>query len=98
MARELRQRRETAEEMFHHDRVRTELRDRLMRTARVSGDNVTEAEIDTAINHYLASLNTYSDPAPGWETFLARAWIARGKIAAVLAAAAAAAGFWFFLL
>ena len=43
VARELRDRRETAEEMFRRDDLRSQLRETLMRTARMSGDNVTEA-------------------------------------------------------
>ena len=49
VAREMRDQRETAEEMFRRDDLRIQLRDKLVRTARLSGDNVTEEEIELAI-------------------------------------------------
>ena len=67
VARELRERRETAEEMFRRDDLRSQLRDKLMRTARMSGDNVAEAEIDAAIGQYFDTLHTYQDPEPGFK-------------------------------
>ena len=97
VARELRERRETAEEMFRRDDLRRELREKLLRAARVSGDNVTEAELDVAIEQYFDSLHTYSDPEPGLRRFLAHCWVWRGRImtaAAVVAGLAAAGGFW----
>ena len=94
VARELRDRRETAEEMFRRDDLRSQLREKLMRTARMSGDNVTEEEIDVAIGQYMDALHTYQDPAPGMKRFSAHSWIWRGRI---LAGAVALAGFWFMI-
>lgn len=100
VARELRERRETAEEMFRRDDLRRSLRDKLVRTAQMSGDKVTEAEIDAAIDQYFESVHTYSDPEPGFKRFLAHCWVWRGRILAGVAAVAsvAAAGGWWFLL
>ena len=96
VARELRDRRETAEEMFRRDDLRGQLRDKLVRTARMSGDNVSEAEIDAAIGQYFETLHRYQDPEPGMKSFLAHCWVWRGRILAGLATAATvAAGFWF---
>ncbi|MFK8113596.1 MAG: DUF6384 family protein [Rubripirellula sp.] len=96
VAREMRQRRETAEEMFRRDDLRSKLRDKLVRTARVSGDNVTEAEIEAAIAQYFETLHTYEDPESGWDSFVAHCWIWRGRILASAATIAAVAGsFWF---
>jgi hypothetical protein len=94
VARELRDRRETAEEMFRHDDLRSQLRETLMRTARMSGDNVTEEEIEVAIGRYIDSLHTYQDPAPGMKRFLAHCWVWRNRI---LVGAAALAGLWFLV-
>jgi hypothetical protein len=96
VARELRERRETAEEMFRRDDLRNQLRDKLVRTARMSGDNVTEAEIDAAIGQYFETLHTYQDPEPGMQRFLAHCWVWRGRILTGAAALATiAGGFWF---
>jgi hypothetical protein len=96
VAREMRERRETAEEMFRRDDLRSQLRDKLMRTARMSGDNVNEAEIDAAIVQYFDKLHTYQDPERGFKRFVAHCWIWRGRILAGAATVAAVAGsFWF---
>ena len=96
VARELRERRETAEEMFRRDDLRSQLREKLLRTAQMSGDNVTAAEIDVAIGQYMDSLHTYQDPEPGMKRFLAHFWIWRGRIlAAATALSVVAGGFWF---
>tara|TARA_R110002049_G_scaffold4601_5_gene32438 strand:- start:625581 stop:626042 length:462 start_codon:yes stop_codon:yes gene_type:complete len=100
VAREMRDQRETAEVMFQRDGVRTRLREKLLQQARMSGDNVTDVEIDAAIDQYLSTLNTYQDPEPGFENFLAHCWVWRGRIMAGLAAVgaiAAAGGFWFLM-
>ena len=97
VARELRDQRQNAEEMFQRDDVRAQLRDKLVRTARLSGDEVTEEEIDAAIDQYFESLHTYKEPEGGFDRFIAHCWIWRGRIAAGAAALAAVAGsFWFF--
>ena len=96
VAREMRDQRETAEEMFQRDDLRAKLREKLLRTARLSGDNVTEAEIDAAIEDYFDSLHTFKEPEGGMKRFLAHFWIWRGRILAGAAAAAAVVGgFWF---
>ncbi len=98
VARELRRNRELAEEMFRRDEVRTQLRDKLMRSAQLAGDRVTSAEIDAAIDHYLKNLHTYSDPPPSLKRKLAHAWVYRRAIAtSVLVAAAGLAGMWWMV-
>lgn len=95
VARQMRDQRETAEEMFQRDDLRWKLREKLLRTARVSRDTVTEAEIEAAIRQYFENLHTYQDPAPGLKSALAHLWIWRGRLL-VAATALAAAGWWFF--
>lgn len=97
VAREMRNQRETAEEMFRRDDIRHNLRDKLMRTARLSGDSVTEAEVDAAIQQYMDTVHTYADPKPGLSKFMAHCWIWRGRIVAGLTTVAAAGGLWFLL-
>ncbi|SMP41357.1 hypothetical protein SAMN06265222_101566 [Neorhodopirellula lusitana] len=96
VAREMREQRESAEEMFRHDEVRVRLRKKLMRTAELSGDRVTEAEIDAAIDQYLAGLHTYQPPKRGFQTFMAHCWIYRYRIAAAAVTVGAACSWLFF--
>ncbi len=97
VARQMRDQRETAEEMFRRDDLRIGLRNKLLKAARVSGDTVTEAEIDAAIAQYFENLHTYQDPAPGWKSMLAHLWVWRGRLlAGALFASLAVAGWWFF--
>ncbi len=96
VAREMRDQRETAEEMFRRDDLRTQLRDKLVRTARMSGDNVTEEEIELAIEQFFESVHSYQDPQPSMKSFLAYCWVWRGRL--TLAAAALTTvlgGLWF---
>ena len=78
--------------MFRRDDIRAQLREKLMRTARMSGDNVTEAEIDAAISQYMDTLHTYQDPPAGLNKFIAHCWIWRDKILFGAASLAAVAG------
>ena len=96
VAREMRENRQSAEEMFRRDDLRSNLRDKLVRTARMSGDDVTEAEIDAAIGQYMDRLHTFKAAEPGMSRFLAHLWVWRGRVAAGLASATVLAGaFWF---
>lgn len=96
VAREMRDRRETAEEMFRRDDLRGNLREKLLRTARMSGESVTEAEIDAAIGKYMETLYVFNEPEPGLSRFMAHCWVWRDKIAVGAAALATVAGaFWF---
>jgi Family of unknown function (DUF6384) len=97
VAREIRDKRETAEVMFRRDDVRSELREKLLRTARLSGDKVTAAEIDAAIDQYLSRLHTYADPAPGLSRFVAHCWVWRNRIMAGAAATIAIASTMWFM-
>lgn len=99
VAREMREQRQTAEDMFRQTDTRRQLREKLMRTARLAGDSVTEAELDAAIDQYLANLHTYEDPKPGFKSFLAHCWIRRTEIvvgACALAASIGGALYFFF--
>ena len=92
VAREMRDQRETAEEMFRRDDLRTQLRDKLVRTARMSGDDVTEAEIELAIEQFFESVHSYEDPQPGFQSLLAHCWVYRGRLMLATAAVATVVG------
>jgi len=93
VARELRQQRETAENLFRQDSVRVRLREKLLRTAELSGDRVTEAEIDAAIDQYLGNLHTYESPPFGFKKCVAYCWIWRHRIAVAMLVLGAAAAY-----
>lgn len=96
VAREMRDRRETAEEMFRRDDLRGQLREKIMRTAKLAGDNVTEAEVEAAIQQYFETLHTYEDPPAGLRSLVAHGWVWRNRIMMGAAALVAVAGsFWF---
>jgi hypothetical protein len=84
VAREMRRSRDVAEEMFRRDDTRAQLRNKLMRSAEIAGDRVSEADIDAAIDHYFKNLHTYADPEPSFQRTLAHAWVWRWRIAAVV--------------
>lgn len=95
VARELRDQRQLAEEMFRRDEIRNSLREKLVRTARLSGDDVTEAEIDAAIDQYMETLHVYEDPSDGLKSVIAHAWVWRDRILWSIAGLATAGGLWY---
>lgn len=97
VAREMREARQTAEEMFRRDDLRSNLRKKLLRQARMSGDAVTESEIDAAIGQYLATRHVYEDPPAGLKSIFAHAWVYRARIAIASVASVVAAGGLFYL-
>ena len=80
VARALRKERESVERAFSRDEERAILRKRLTETAQVTGDKITEAEIDAAIAHYYGTLHAFHPPPPGWATFCAHVWVLRRTI------------------
>lgn len=97
VAREMRDRRESAEELFRRDDIRRSLREKLLKTAQLSGDRVTEAELDAAIDQYFAKLHTYEDPKFGWRSVVAHLWVWRNELMAAVAATALALGAFTYL-
>ncbi|MBI5850551.1 MAG: hypothetical protein HZB39_05855 [Planctomycetes bacterium] len=77
----LRQSRELAEQELALDETKSRLRERLRAAALESGDAVNDAEIDTAIDQYYASLHTFAEPTRGLRVFVARAWVRRTSFA-----------------
>ncbi len=86
----IRQDREVVEEQLNLDELKARLRDRMIATAKVTGEEVTPAEVDAAITQYYQSLYTFHEPEPSFNLILAHAWVRRNQIiksggAAVLA-------------
>jgi hypothetical protein len=98
VARTLRQEREIAEEQFNREEARALLRQRLKASTEITGSQVTEAEIDAAIESYFNNLHTYRDPPWGVQVFLAHLYVRRVQVLLLLfVTTALAVGLWLFV-
>ena len=95
----LRREREIAEAQLTIDVEKERIRKRLQETAAITGEAVTAAEIDAAIDVYYGSLHRFEEPARGVKWFLAHAYVRRGAAAAAVGVILVAAAFfwWGFL-
>lgn len=85
VARGLRQEREVAEVALARDEIRSLMRKRLMDAALITGDKITEADVDAAIEQYFATQHTYNDPPFSFLVALAHLWIRRFSIIVITA-------------
>src|SRR5688572_33075782 len=92
VARTLRQEREIAQEQFNREEARQLLRERLKASTEITGSQVTEGEIDAAIESYFNNLHTYRDPPWGVQVFLAHLYVRRVLVLVVLAIGALLGG------
>lgn len=81
VATEMRTQRETIEKQFALDETKRILREKLLKTTSITGERVTEAEVDAAIESYFRTLYTYEEPKGSFAIFLARLYVRRGHIA-----------------
>ncbi len=77
MARSLRDERAAVEREFNADETRALLREKLLASTKVSGDTITSAEVDAAIELYFNNLHTYRDPPLRFEVILAHLYVRR---------------------
>ena len=93
VAGEVRRRQEVLDRLWDRDSARTELRETLMETARLSGETLSEEEVDTAVDWYFDRLHRFTPPPEGLKTTLLRAYahVVRHKVAAMLFLAAGVA-------
>ena len=61
VATELRKQRETVEKEFAVDETKQMLRERLLAATSITGERVSEGEVDTAITQYFGTLYTYRE-------------------------------------
>lgn len=80
MARAMRDERTAVERELNAEETRRILRDKLLESAKLTGETVTPAEVDAAIEQYFNSLHTYRDPPLGWSSFLAHLYIRRWSL------------------
>jgi type II secretory pathway component PulM len=71
----------------------------MLAAAKVTGENVTPGEVDTAIRQYYANLHTFREPKMSLAVAMAQAWVRRreilGKVGVLLAAGVLV--WWLFL-
>jgi hypothetical protein len=98
VARSLREQRMETELALNRDQVRGALRQKLIESARITGDTVSEAEIDAAVEQYFDTMYEYEEPKGSLKLVAAKAWVHRQLLlwGAAIAAAAGAAGWWYF--
>ena len=89
VARALRKERETVAHEFSRDETRNALRDRLRQTTEITGEELTEADIDAALDAYYDNLHTFRPPPPGVSTFFAHLWVRRGLVFGIVCLLAA---------
>lgn len=95
----LRKERALVEQQLNIDEIKAKLRERLLEAAKVSGDPITEAEVDAAVEQYYDRLHEFRDPPASFSKFLAHCWVLRKALtAAVVAVAGAAALIWGLLV
>jgi len=90
VAAEMRSDREMASRELAVDETKRLLRERLLASARLTGDAATPEEIDAAIEHYYQSLYTFREPRWSLSVVLAHLYVRRVKLALATAALALA--------
>lgn len=98
VATELRKQRETVEKEFAVDETKQMLRERLLAATNITGERVSEIEVDTAITQYFNTLYTYREPLASLNLRLAQAYVRRGQIGVTLVLMLALAGAGWYML
>ena len=80
VASELRKQREIAGEQFEVEQTREDLRKRLRATADVTGEQLSDGEIDAAIDSFFSGLYRFKQPEKGLSYKLATFYVNRKKI------------------
>ena len=95
VARAIRDEQLTVEQQFQIEETRGKIRERLIASAQVAGDNVTAAEVDVVIQLYFDNLNVYRDPPWGFQRLLAQLYVWRVQlVSAVAGVGAIGLGVW----
>lgn len=98
VATELRKQRETVEKEFAIDETKAMLRERLLAATSVTGERVTESEVDTAIGQYFDSLYTFREPPASFEKTLAHLYVRRGQLSVTLVMVLTLSGVGWYML
>ena len=98
VATELRKQRETVEKEFAVEETKAMLRERLLAATSITGERVSEAEVDTAITQYFDTLYTYREPPASFNKTLAHLYVRRGQLSVSLVVVLALAGIVAYML
>ncbi len=94
----LRKEQAVVHQQLNIEETKAMLRERLLDAAKVTGEPLTEEQVNIAIEHYYDKLHVFEEPEWSFELAMAHLYVMRNKIltwAAVLGAAGAAyAWFW----
>jgi len=74
----IRQKQEEVTEQLNINEVRDKLKRRLQETAQVSGEKLTDFQIESAINNYLDGLYSFQEPQRDFGTKVAELYVERG--------------------
>jgi hypothetical protein len=80
VATSLRQERELVEEQLNFDQIKARLRQKLTEAAKVTGEEVTDAEVDAAIEQYYSGQHSFREPTRDFRIVLAHLWVRRRSI------------------
>ncbi len=97
VARGMQRERSVAEQALARHELRDALKKRLLDAAVVTGDQVSEADVDAAIAQYFSKLYTYEDPPLSFAVLLAHVYIRRFQIAVIAGIVAGCYALWKFV-
>lgn len=80
IARGMQQERSDAAMALARHEIRQVMRKRLLDAAAITGDSVTESDVDAAIDHYFATQHSFADPPMSVTVFLAHLYVRRGLV------------------
>ena len=96
VARELREQREQARRELDVDEAKTELTEKLLAAASLTGESLTADDARAAVEHYYDSLHAYREPPFGLSMAAAHLYVRRGWLYAIAVAALVCALIWWF--
>jgi len=88
----LRKEQVVAHEQLNIEETKAMLRERLLAAAQVTGERLTEAQVDLAIEHYYDKLHVFEEPQWSVELMLAHLYVMRGTMIKWTVALGATAG------
>lgn len=94
----LRKEQAVVEQQLNIEQTKAMLRERLLAAAKVSGESLTEEQVDIAIEHYYDKLHVFEEPEWSLELALAHLYVMRNTIIKWTIAIGATAGVlaWFW--
>ncbi len=76
----LRREQELVDREFNLDKTKELLREKLRKTAALTGETLTPEQIEAAVDWYYENLHEYEEPKKSLQWFLAHLYVARGRI------------------